>query len=343
MNARSKNDIDHDERLDMWAHDYHGKLDPHAVLEALVVAAADYLTLILGADAVDAGMSEMLRRRAGRCDGPWREALRNEEVNLWTETELGQLLFDAGAYAFYGIGPSEAQAIEDMVAFVSAFCSRSPTALWLDAAAPAMQPSIEDREAFGTWLMANQGRELRKLVMLAENRWALDNDRPVEPAALAIFGGVGEPRIHNMTAGVNRTFNKDADGRIPAHEALAWLDGRESFWPSIWRTHRSEEFGAPSMPVARPVFVPVARDGSIFHPGLARNGTFTVGPKGEEVHEADFETALAMLQGMPSPFWRRPNERGSWGIVRGMRWERLDRAELDHFIRNPGRRLAITP
>ena len=146
-----------------------------------------------------------------------------------------------------------------------------------------------------------------------------------------------------MRADLHRTFTKDADSRIPAHEALAWVDGREGFWPSIWRTQSSEELGAPSAPVARPVFVPVARDGSIFHPGLVRNGTFIVGPKGDEVREADFETALAMLQAMPSPFWRRPNERGSWGIVRGTRWERLDRAELEHFIRNRGRRLAIAP
>ena len=37
--------------------------------------------------------------------------------------------------------------------------------------------------------------------MLARNRWALDNMQPIEPAALAYFGGLSEGRVRNMMSG----------------------------------------------------------------------------------------------------------------------------------------------
>ena len=51
------------------------------------------------------------------------------------------------------------------------------------------------------------------------------------------------------------------------------------------------------------------------------------------------DDALAALQVMASPFWRRPNENGTWGIVRGIRWARLDRTDLLALEANPGWRL----
>ena len=43
----------------------------------------------------------------------------------------------------------------------------------------------------GQWQL-NESNELSRLVTIARNRWALDNDEPVEPVALAYFGGVSE-------------------------------------------------------------------------------------------------------------------------------------------------------
>jgi hypothetical protein len=87
------------------------------------------------------------------------------------------------------------------------------------------------------------------------------------------------------------------------------------------------------------VFLPVARDGSTFHPGLHRRSGFTIGVKGEELQIADFHEALAELQRMPLPYWRRPNESGKWGIVTGVRWERLDASDLEMLAANPSDRL----
>lgn len=69
-----------------------------------------------------------------------------------------------------------------------------------------------------------------------------------------------------------------------------------------------------------PMLLPVARDGTCFHPRLIRNGGFTVGEKGEEERYDSFTDALQALRQMSVPRWRRPNEQGNWGIVSGIRW-----------------------
>jgi hypothetical protein len=84
-----------------------------------------------------------------------------------------------------------------------------------------------------------------------------------------------------------------------------------------------------------PLFVPEARDGSVFHPGLERRNGFTIGEKGREFQTPTFEDALSELQEMPVPAWRRPAPgRGGWGIVRGVSWARVSRDELESRARS---------
>ncbi|MYZ48346.1 hypothetical protein E4O86_11570 [Rhizobiales bacterium L72] len=85
--------------------------------------------------------------------------------------------------------------------------------------------------------------------------------------------------------------------------------------------------------------MPVARDGSAFHPGLRRAGRFTIGEKGTELQVEDFDQALAQLQLMPTPYWRRPNNVGNWGIVSGVRWARLDVSDLETLAEHPDHRI----
>ncbi|PVA07128.1 hypothetical protein DC363_08120 [Thalassorhabdomicrobium marinisediminis] len=73
------------------------------------------------------------------------------------------------------------------------------------------------------------------------------------------------------------------------------------------------------------IFVPVARDGSMFTPDLQRNGAYRIGAKGSEEDIPDFANALARLNAMSVPRWRRPNERGLWGIVSGVSWQRIEK------------------
>lgn len=117
--------------------------------------------------------------------------------------------------------------------------------------------------------------------------------------------------------------------RVTAVSAAAWLRGRKAFFASIWQQpdEITPEVSSPDFS-DKVVFVPVAADGSIFHPGLARGGKFMIGAKGEEIQFMTFGEALAALQKMAAPRWRRPNDAGNWGIVSGRDWKRVERRHL---------------
>jgi hypothetical protein len=141
-----------------------------------------------------------------------------------------------------------------------------------------------------------------------------------------------------MMSGEKRIFSP-VEGKIPAQEALAWLSDRPDFWNSIWREQALPQYGAKHSTLERAVFVPVARDDSTFHPGLKRGAGYTIGAKGSEIQVDDFEEALGELQRMPIPHWRRPNAVGNWGTVSGVRWARLDAADLEILANNPNHRI----
>lgn len=328
MSARRKSEIGVEERVAIFHESFDASIDAGVSVAALARGLGDYLGYLVGRADADAAMALIVARLAGREVAPdaWREALEENESLVFSEWPSAQHLHDLAAYAFFGIvltgdDPDEAAA-------------------WIDARLEEVR-SLLERLPLDRWLAPEQAEQLKRLALLAEARWALDDNRPVQPAAVADFGAVSAPRMRALMAGNDRTFHRDEDGLIPAHEALAWLAGRESFWNSIWREQPLPRHGLRDRPpLEAPVFVPVARDGSVFHPGLRRGGTYTIGNKGDEAHVEDFDAALRQLQAMPEPYWRRPGEKGAWGLVGGVRWERLDRDDLEGFATNPARRLA---
>lgn len=70
--------------------------------------------------------------------------------------------------------------------------------------------------------------------------------------------------------------------------------------------------------------VPFAEDGSYFSRSTIRPRTheYNVGGKGAGNIKRfkDFDEALAYLRAMNPPKWWRPNEKGDWGLVTGVRW-----------------------
>ncbi|WP_377811158.1 hypothetical protein ABNQ38_33810 (plasmid) [Azospirillum sp. A29] len=322
-------DISAEERAQMFHESYDSGFDAGTTLADLVIAAGDFLTRIIGADTVDAGMARIVEpvvtTSGTPMDSPsdWRHALKEASSNCFSEWPLGARLHDLTAYAVYGIvldgsedAEERAQHLEELVTEAEVFAAQAPLTAW-GLATPASS-------------------HLLRLVRLASNRWALDTGRPVEPAALAEFGGVSEGRIRNMMSGTNRAFTAQ-DGRIPAVEALAWLATRKKeFWTSIWREQPLPQYEDRNRPpLEEALFVPVARDGSVFHPGLQRGAGYTIGPKGKERQIADFAEALAKLQSMPVPYWRRPNTQGNWGIVSGISWDRYDATDLAMLAAQP--------
>lgn len=75
--------------------------------------------------------------------------------------------------------------------------------------------------------------------------------------------------------------------------------------------------------------VPVSKGNDFFNASLLRGGGYTVGKKGHEIKYFSFEEALDALIQMETPYWRRPNEKGNWGIVKGISWTTKSSFELN--------------
>lgn len=323
MDKKSNKQLSTEEREELFADNFE-EIDPSFTLVELVRAAGRYLERILGKQSVTVGMKTMLLPDGSdRIDlddfEDWEDLLHEVAGTGDGSWPLIDKLNYLAAYGYYGFASppedylpvrSTEELLENLVSEANELVEQTPLEQWLDDG----------------WR-----KRLVEFVGLSTNRWSLDNGRPVEPAALAQFGGVTEARIRNMMAGVSSQFT-NKDGLIPAHEALAWLADRESFFDSIWREQPYPRDRADQATLMKPVFLPVARDGSGFHPGLARKNGFQIGPKGDERFMETFEEALEELHRMEIPYWRRPNEKGKPGIVRGIKWERYDLSDLPVFL-----------
>jgi hypothetical protein len=238
----------------------------------------------------------------------WEEAF-GEYLPLTTQWWAADKILDRAAmYGFYGVcGPDVS------------FGARQD---WVTSLA-------RDLEEFCELLQPDPQGVISVISQLALSRYAIDHgEGDVDLQSLALFGGVTEGRIRNILSSSDSGLEKVGQ-RVTAASAAAWLKGRKEFFASIW--HQPDEV-APEVTSTdfadEVVFVPVAADGSFFHPGLARGGKFTIGAKGEEVPHATFADALAALQMMATPRWRRPNDAGNWGIVSGRDWKRVERHQL---------------
>lgn len=316
-------DMDLEGRVAEFASRYDYDHDPAVTLVDLMLSAGDFLEKITGPDAVNAGMKHIIGPLARGATTTWRDDLEEGDSSAFSEWPLGTMFHNLSAYAQYGIDISVSENDDE------------------NQVSTRLQRMVETAESFlricplDAWLGDERSPQLEETVLMARNRWALDQDRPVEPEALAIFGGVKMSRMRNMLAGQNPELRREG-GLVPAHEAHDWLADRDSFYPSIWRTARPIH-NAETNPLSysTPLFVPEARDGSIFHPGLERRSGFTIGEKGQEFQVSTFQAALRELQEMPVPAWRRPAPgRGGWGIVRGVSWARVSSDELDSRARS---------
>ncbi|WP_295845929.1 hypothetical protein [Tardiphaga sp.] len=320
-----KTEINTAERAQIFFEQYGNDFDGAAALPDFIIAAGDYISRIVGQETTDAGMALIVQgvvNTSGHImhsPGDWREALKDSSSSCYSEWPIGEQLFELAAYAEYGIvldGDGAMQTSDAPKVLAGKIKTLLDHAQELEASTPIAQWQI------------SASNELSRLVMVARNRWALDNNQPVEPAALAHFGGISEGRIRNMMSGAERAFTP-ADGRIPVAEAQKWLQGRPEFWNSIWKEQSLVQYDdTRTSPLQQPVFVPVARDGTLFNPGLQRAGSYTIGKRGEEERVADFNAALDKLHRMPVAYWRRPNDKGNWGIVVADHWERVDATDF---------------
>jgi hypothetical protein len=265
------------------------------------------IELILGAEQVAPHLLAVLH--GPNVEGEtWQEVLETYIPVLTPHWEGTKLIDNAGVYGLYGVLPAEVP-----------FDARRP---WVDTLAQQLDQfrQVAQPEPQGV---------IARIINLALSRHGIDTgEGEVDLQSLALFGGVTEGRVRNILSSGDSGLEKVGQ-RVTAVSAAAWLKGRKEFFASIWQQPDEAAPEAPSPDFSdEVVFVPVAADGSHFHPGLARGGKFMIGAKGEEVSYLSFNEALSALQKMATPRWRRPNEAGNWGIVSGRGWKRIERRQL---------------
>lgn len=175
-------------------------------------------------------------------------------------------------------------------------------------------------------------------------RLKIDASEPLSVHELAALSQVTTKRLQNAIYAKSADAPiANKDGTIPAAATQRWLEARD-YKPSIWREVIAckgwEENGDAIIPTTAEnevgdfLFVPEARDGTVFSPIACKRGGkcgtphYTVGAKDSEVDYENYQEALAALSKMSTPRWRRPNENGNFGIVSAERWRRLTREEL---------------
>ncbi len=315
-------DTDFADRFNDYVDIFDDELDPCGTITPIIHKIGGLLETVFGADRVQVGM-KIIMEPIAEDGGPWREDLYS---GYYSEFAFTEMLTEIAAYGRYGIfinakkGEPEGDLehkLSHMIETASDFLDQCP----LDQ-----------------WLGDNRPPQLETAVLVARGRWALDHGNPIEAQALAKLGGVSWGRMRNMISGKGAVLHAEG-GMIPAHEALDWLADRDDYYPSIWRTARpnwDDIVHENALEYEDPVFVPAARDGEVFHPGLQRSGEYTVGAKGEEARYERFEDALGALTRMSTPRWRRPGKGNSpsWSLVSGVEWKRSTMTELQGIAKS---------
>lgn len=241
----------------------------------------------------------------------WRDAM-NDVSAFFGVLPISARFHDAVLYGLYGVTPAEipnearAEWLQGLVFDVTSFAARSDVT------------HLNDGD-----------NALVRIADLARSRLAIDfGEGEVDLRSMSVLGGITEGRVRNLLSDAHSLLERGANGGIKAMSAAAWLQKKKGFLASIWHeadtTAEPQDAGETVAP-EHMIFVPVARDGSMFTPDLLRNGGYRIGAKGAEEDVADFSTALARLNAMPVPRWRRPNENGVWGIVSGVAWQRIEK------------------
>lgn len=169
---------------------------------------------------------------------------------------------------------------------------------------------------------------MSQLTDLATARFKVDQDEPLTMGEIALLTGKRDATVTTTAyRKVFPTYEHDGKRYAATADVLPWLvqngylptQGRDDPSAAAPTAEREEEY----------LFVPVARDGSIFAPSCASGGRFTVGEKEGETKYDNYQSALEALQRMPTPRWRRPGPKGAPGIVAGVRFERLARSRVE--------------
>ncbi|WP_222128173.1 hypothetical protein [Roseomonas gilardii] len=186
---------------------------------------------------------------------------------------------------------------------------------------------------------------LARLHASALARWKLDSEESLSSEEIALLGRVDERSVLNaMSSG---SLPRHEDGMCAASDVHRWLLAarprkfRRSRWLDLNDDMMTWEEDTPISGTI--LYLPVDADGEPFKPEYGRRTRsgaigWRIGEKGREIVKHDFFEALDALKEMHPPRWRRPNEAGNWGIVRGEpQWKAYLRTEIKHRLAEVGR------
>ncbi|SFE93304.1 hypothetical protein [Roseivivax sediminis] len=286
------------------------------VLERLFTLSA----LMLGEDVAERSFDSMVQAGFSRREGSWREILEEDYNGIYSETRLGTLVHDLSAYADYGIvlascrsDEHRAELLGGQIEAAKQYLSLLPVELW----------HLQDQH-------------LVRILEKAIARWKVEQGEQINAHELALLSGKALQTVKNNLGAKGKPIQGNQH-QIEAKVALAWLQDQRGFKSSIWRQQQDEDVPSDlEVDMGEVAFVPVAPDGSIFHPGVKRDGNYLIDEKGREERLADYWQALHRLQSMHVPEWRRPTAGGSWTRVRGVDWKRLPVEELKQLSHDSG-------
>lgn len=286
-------------------------------LEESIIEATEQISRIAaalyGEGPANAAMSALIDPIFGRWKKAGWLALLEENANgIYSKTPSGQLLHDLTAYADYGVVLGLCRTVEQRQAVIGAEVEQGLTLLQL------VGKLLRDEKSTPIW----------RIVTKAHARWKLDHGEPLTREDLVLLSGLAEQSVRNRLAEKNSGIRGSID-HVEAESALQWLSSQKKFVSSLWRYQDdTDTIENLETAIAEPLFVPVAPDRTIFHPGLRKDGVYLVGDTGSERSFETFDEALQALHEMLVPTWRRPTEKGRWTQVRGIDWRRVDREEL---------------
>lgn len=224
---------------------------------------------------------------------------------------------------------------------------------YTDAEAPAKSEALRQEIELGrtlislmapAWLSTNddlenleQSHVFWQVINAAQARYALDTGMPLTFEQVVILSGMSRRAVQNDAAKGGPANLKVNVEEVQNEDALTWLRERRNFIPTTYLNDQEARQVSMAEQLdeeddADFIFVPVTDDGIAFLPMLRREGGYQIGKYGDEKYYQDYYEALAALQKMAVPKFRRPNAQGNWGIKVSTDWKRVPKSEIDAAI-----------
>lgn len=173
-------------------------------------------------------------------------------------------------------------------------------------------------------LIIADGISMRKLFDLDDDFEVTTGQ--IEIRELSAIADMSVQSIRNdiSKSGATITFHS-SEGKYytSVSEAKEWLKQRNSFKPTINFNELDENEKRDNT-----LYVPMAKDGTFFSHKCKMTRGYQVGDKGSEQYFESFREARNELLMMDQAKWRRPNEKGNFGIVSGVEWKFIPKAEV---------------